>query len=310
MNSRYLTFVKENSGRLGNLAKLASDLAAMLDDPLFQVTGGDSFSRQSAADRREPIFSAYCTVLAKAKVEIPVLEPELYLVHLTNQVDKRNQVKATDLQAFVRKQVKGKKTTVQTQCESILETVSLFPDVMGWGSISSKKIVCKLNQLLVEAGKDPIRPVYSESKLEGASDRTPPSRELKVLVVDDDSSEITKTMVALAGWGNITVKSFLHTHVRGDKTVIMTELARKIVAEKPDVVLMDEGLDSDINGSKLIPVIEAEQRNVDPIKQIVFVANTGGLDDDLCRAGAYENCEKGRKLQGVERAFAAASMTV
>jgi CheY-like chemotaxis protein len=307
----YTKITQKHSSRLGNLAKLAADLAAMLDDPFFQVTGEESYVRQGTADRRELIFNAYCTVLAKAGVKLPKLEPVLYLVHIDDKVEERDKEKAAQIQSFVRKQLekKGKKTKSHAGCEAIIDMISLFPSVMGWSSINEKKLTCKLNQLLVKAGKDPIRPDYAKSGLEGASDKAAPRRDLKVLVVDDDKSEITRTMLGLAGWDKVGVKSLLYVHERnGAASERMVALAQKIIAEKPDVVLMDEGLDRDFKGSELIPVINAEQKLVDSKKRIIFVANTGGSDEELRFAGAYKNCDKGRKLEGVQMAFVDAGM--
>ena len=306
----YSKSLKKHTSRLGNLTKLATDLAAMLDDPFFHVTGEESYARQGTADRRESIFNAYCTALAKAGVKLPKLEPALYLVHIDDKVEERDQKEVAQIQSFVRAELKkGKKTKEHASCEVIIEMLSLFPGVMGWSSINEKKLTCKLNQLLVKAGKNPIRPDYAKSELVGASDRAAPVRELVILVVDDDKSEITKTMLGLAGWGKVTVKYLLHGRERGGVTSErMVALAQKIIEEKPDVVLMDEGLDNEFVGSKLIPVIDAEQKLVDPKKCIIYVANTGGSDETLRMAGAHKNCDKGRKLEGVQMAFADAGM--
>ncbi len=63
---------------------------------------------------------------------------------------------------------------------------------------------------------------------------------------------------------------------------------------------MDQGL-MGLKGSDLVPVIH--ERKPQGLSDIIFVANTGGVPDELETAGCYSNFDKGRTPQGIERAI-------
>ncbi|HEY4511580.1 MAG TPA: hypothetical protein VJH55_01945 [Candidatus Paceibacterota bacterium] len=77
----------------------------------------------------------------------------------------------------------------------------------------------------------------------------------------------------------------------------MDKSAEEILALKPDIVLMDQGL-IDFDGSDLVRCIRTMSS-----KQPYYVANTGGSDRELRNEGAFTNCDKGKNLVGVMQAI-------
>lgn len=305
---KYANLVKRHARSLktAGLYKTASDIAFLLDHPIFGYPTGekvDSYALSSRAKIREEMYDIFCSAFASISLPLPPLEPEFYESVLKDEVEEKNAVEAKRIAGHVASQVEKSKDAASAALrDSISQVIQAFPSCLGWGSLDKRTLVAKLNQLLIADGCEPVRPDYSVWKKNGASEMAAPKKSVRILVIDDDTADLAKTLKRLAGWQNATLVPLKYNRRErnGPKLSIAEELnaaAKAVIAENPDVVLMDQGLDTDLEGSNLIPVIRELAPN------IRFVANTGGMDTEQRNAGAYPNCNKGEKLHPIAQAI-------
>lgn len=305
---KYANLVKRHSRSLktAGLHKTASDVALLLDHPIFGYPTGekvDSYALSHRAKIREEMYDILCSAFASISLPLPPLEPEFYESVLKDEVEEKNATEAKRIRGHLTSQIGKSKNTVSVSlCNSISTVMETFPSCLGWGSLDKRTLVAKLNQLLIADGCEPVRPDYSVWKNNGASAMDAPAKNVRILIIDDDTTDLAKTVKALVGWKNVTLVLMKYNRRnRSDAKVEPSEMmrttAQTIVSEKPDVVLMDQGLDTDMEGSQLIPVIRELAPN------IRYVANTGGQDTEQRNVGAFPNCNKGEKLQPIAQAI-------
>lgn len=306
MKNTYQNLVKLNSATLksARVYKTVVDLAVLLDHPTFGYPTGpkvDSYVLSGVANIREGLYHTLCSLFTKALLPLPSLEPEFYESALSDAVRDEDRAETNRITEHVRLQIGNQRGTAEDAlCRSICDVIKAFPDCAGsWGGITNRKFVAKLNQLLIVSGHKPVRPDYSSWKNECASKMPAPSKTVRIMVVDDDVQELVKTLKALCGWKKVTLVpyKFNRGQTYPPSTNVMETIAKSILNGKPDIILMDQGLDNDLKGSDLVTVI----RGLAPT--VRFVANTGGSENELCAAGTYSNCNKGEKLWPVGEAI-------
>ncbi len=285
------------------LLKSAKDLANILDNPIFTIDPENARDNSWFAEDRESVFNDFCTLCARVGVPIPRLEPELYRAHLPKDGGEKNIDRMNSHRNHVFSQLKGDRSRNASLCRTLARTLGVFPECAGYESINEKNLIAVINSSLIEIGLDPIRPSYIERKIklqneaEGPHDKT---MTLGVLIVDDDRREILNTAHALVGWPGIDV-DFLYYQCEdswnADKEVELDQLSKSVVGHYPDIVLMDQGLPP-VEGSDVIKRIKQTKTD-----HPIFVANTGGSDEDLEKAGAFENCRKGDNFNGFREAI-------
>src|SRR5581483_3421312 len=119
---KYTASPKKLKKQLGSWFKTAVDLAKLLDDPKFAVSG-DKYSIRSSAESRLKIFDRYCAVLTLAQVPVPALEPELYLTFSKSEPEKGDKERAEKVASFVQSELQGKKTAAHDPCLAILSVM-------------------------------------------------------------------------------------------------------------------------------------------------------------------------------------------
>jgi hypothetical protein len=128
-----------------------------------------------------------------------------------------------------------------------------------------------------------------------------PSRSVTITVIDNSTSSIIWTLKALAGAPNVKFRVFMQEHpsteAEANPEKWFNNAAQKIVADKPDIILLSHGFGG-LEFKDLMGFI----RRSSP-KEIVFVANTGGDPARLMSRGALSNCDKGRHLEPVNQAL-------
>ena len=301
----YLEMVKNHM--VDTASKLMLDLANLLDNVLFQLDEiKESYQRTEMAALREEVFHDFCALCVQSGIPVPAMEATLISAQGPSVNDEARKAHANRVKNFVEPALAklGRKTSVKAkQCRTLLEAFANLPNLSATypGSVKGKELECLINQMLIEIGQEPIRPDY-QSRTVGEVKNSAPKQK-KVVIVDDDRKEMLKTARALAGWEGLEI-SFYHYVPSGDRWGMTPEkrqaelstTAQAVVEMKPDVALMDQGLDP-IEGDDLVRKI----REICP-NGPVFVANTGGSDDKLRSAGALENCDKGRRLGGLAQA--------
>lgn len=304
---KYENLVKSHAHKLiiSGLWKITSDIAAILDDPIFGYPNGekiDSYMLCHRAQIREELYDIFCAAFASISLPLPPLEPEFYESVLKKKVEEKNSAEAKRISNHVGSQIKkSKDTTSVTLRYSIIQIIQMFPSCLDYDSLDRRTLIAQLNKLLIDDGCEPIRPDYSVWKRNGASQMKAPESKIRILVVDDDIAELAKTLRRLAGWQNIILLAFKYNR-RGysNEPKIATELvsaAKDIAYLRPDVVLMDQCLDTDLDGSALIPVIKGIAPN------IRFVSNTSGSDDEQRKVGAFPSSNKGENLKPIAQAI-------
>ena len=302
----YLEMVK--SYMADTASKLMLDLAKLLDNVLFQLDETKkSYQQIEMAALREKIFHDFCALCVLNDIPMPAMEEILISVQGPSVNEEAQEAHAKRVKNFVEPALAklGRKTSVKAkQCRTLLGAFANLPSLSGSypGSVNGKELECLINQLLIGLGQEPVRPDYRARTVGGVEITAP--KQKKVVIVDDDQNEMLKTARAIAGWEGLEV-SFFHYVPSGDRWSMTPEerqaelpaTAKAVVEMKPDVVLMDQGLDL-IQGDDLVKAT----RELCPDSAPVFVANTGGSDDDLIAVGALENCGKGRCLRGIIKA--------
>jgi hypothetical protein len=305
----YVQYVESHN--FGEYKKYALDLASLLNHPDLAVEG-DKYSITSKAETRTTVFDHFCTACVKAGVEVPPLGEELFLPFVPEDYNssevkaKTGQVleikKGVDTQTEQIEDVEIKKE-IDTLTEFLLLFAEKFDPKSNYGGISTREIIALLNKKLTEKGLKPVRPDYSKLDFKTRVGEEAPEKPTKLLIVDDDFREIVGSFLATAGWPNVTIEYLRCERDYNDKTskeMKISNLAKKILALAPDVVLMDQGIGEGINGSDILKAMNSDPRAAD----IRTVANTGGNQDELRAQGAYDNFEKGRgKVNGLRRAI-------
>lgn len=306
---KYVAYVKKHEVKFEGrgLIKLALDLAEMLDHEDLTISiSENSYSQSSLAEMREPIFDDFCAVCCHAEVPIPVLEEELYKAHLLDNEDKKNDEfqEAQRIEQHVKNQLENNCSSEANICRAAAAILKIFPECGGYSGIKRKQLVAVVNDVLVNSGLKPVRPDYKSRKIKSSISFQGPQKEIKVLVFDDSFDEIIKTRRALAGWPSLKVEHLIYKRPVGayslyekEKEAELKRTAQEILKLKPRIVLMDQGL-GPIDGHEVILKIK-ELTETPP----VFVGNTGGSSEELCKAGAIGNCDKGEKLNCVEEAI-------
>lgn len=297
--------------------KLAADLVAILNNPIFQVGENDRGGYGSIVSMREQVFHDFCALCAQAELPVPEMEKSLITAQqprVEGDTSTKHAARTKRIQGVALPLLKGNRSKKAMKIRTLIKSFEFMPSLSGSypGAVSAKEMECLINGLLIEMGLPPVRPDYKAREVNSASGHPAPKRIVKVLVVDDGTSEIFRTMRALAGWENLNVSAY-HYEPKGDrwsatgevKGVEYKRVAGEILALSPDVVLMDQGLNL-LEGHELVRQIQS-QVMASGATDIVFVANTGGSDDSLRSVGAFENCNKGERLLGVSRALMAVS---
>jgi len=290
------------------LLKTASDIASLLDDPIFGYPTGekiDNWTIQHVAETREGMFHILSSAFASASVPLPPLEPQFYESVLAEKAGDEEIAETERISKHVSVQTgKGKETLGTALCDTLCLALRAFPKCCNrFSGITKRQLVAKLNQQLLADGREPVRPDYASLKKNGVGSMPVPARNVNLVIVDDSTEDAAKTLKALVGWKNITLIPYHHARPEysGEKLakeVRMKAVAERVLALNPDVIVMDQGLDNDFKGSELISVIRA----LAP-RSPVFIANTGGEDEELRNAGAFPNCNKGEKLGPVAQAI-------
>ena len=304
----YVAYVESHN--FGEYKKAAIDLAELLSLPGLKLEG-DEYSIKSTASKRQKVFDYFCSVCVKAGVELPDLEKKLFQIYLpTESSDSRDREKISKIEGiktFLSGQI-NPETPKETKdlIQSLFSVMSVFSkkfDTEGsFNAISTNEIIAVINDQLIKTGLQPIRPDYEKIQVPGSKE-VGPKEESTIVIADDDFSEVINTALSLAGWPNLKIKYHIHKRAGYKEEVNIPETISRIAKElaeiKPTLVLMDQGLDNDLEGSDVV----SELLKLD--SEIVCVANTGGEDSKLRNAGAYPNFEKGRRVSGLRTAIEA-----
>lgn len=314
----------------GDDVKLALDMARFLDGPLLDLRGClPKDGRTSLAKARLELFERLSALFVNAGLPPLPLEPltldALATVAANDDVTRRageivcaidtalgqavdpptgngtaedwEIAKAIEI-ALAQADGRAGKDDIARDCESLGRVIRMMPSLMSpWGGPRPESLLAMANKLLIELGREPVRPDHSAIVPTGAMDRNPPPRPLHVLVVDDEIGMIMTTLSAMFGWPNLSFGA-IHVASEGDRDPELQALAAGIICAKPDIVLMDQGM-WPMTGSSVI----REVRTRPEAAGIVFVGNTGGSPDELEDAGAIGNCNKGKDLSPLLQAF-------
>ncbi len=304
MNYKEIVGSCKKALKKAGLLKTAQDLAELLDHPLLAYPTGDKIDNwevRRTATMREGVFNFLCSTFANASIRLPDLEPQFYESLLVSEAEKGDLEEADRVRAHVTSQITGAAQGDVPVAQALMLITKAVPQCFkSYGSLDRKTITAKLNQILVAIGREPIRPDWSKIPVPGAREQAKAKRPIRIAIVDDEAESIVKTFVALAGWPGVNIIPIHYvrdTSNKPAKEALMLQLAERVFAEDPHIVLMDEGL-INFEGSELIPfmckLIE---------KPPLFVANTGGLDNKLREVGAFPNCDKGKRIGPVAQAI-------
>ena len=295
---KYADFVAENN--FGEFQKAAADLANVLDHPLFQITESEKDWGFDPTKKREEAFNLLCALCVQAQIPAPPLELAMLKAICFNKTSESNTRRAEEVLSQVLRRV----SEPDHEAVALAKTLTLFSGIMSYGSIDQEKIMAAINQRLIEAGLEPIRPDYGKINLNFPINRRSPPQPIRALIVDDLIDAAMATLINLAGWPKLSF-DFYHFNpsdrqsyrVNDErKTEMVNEVCAAIEQNAPDMVLMDEGL-GQINGSDVVSAMK------DHCSSIVFVGNTDGNDNKLRAAGATETCAKGSKWSVLEEAI-------
>lgn len=284
--------LEKDLDKFGGRAKLAADLAALLDGGLLDPAKG-----QSAARARQDVLGRLRALCLDAGVTPPPGEPETVRA-LIPEAKEEVREEARRISELIGAAVDGRPGTEAVRdLAGLGRVIRLLPALLERFGDSRQTLTASADLLLMSLGLEPLPP---------GDDRTPepaplpePARPLKVLIVDDGLEEIVRTFRALAGAPGLAVGALqVDIDWGSDRETALRQTAEAVLAAKPDIVLMDQGMPV-ISGSELIGAI----RGLPAGDGIVFVGNTGGSPDELNDAGAIGNCDKGRHLSPVVRAI-------
>jgi CheY-like chemotaxis protein len=284
MKKRYEAHVVNVQG------KMAQDLARLLDDPLFAVNPKDG--PYGIASAREKAFSRFCRVCIDAEEALPDLESELIDCYLSRNAPEKDVDDSKTIAGQITERIGNNQSVAANTCRAVATIILDFPYLSRSGGVDGKSLLALANRSLLQLGLKPLRPEYAPLLVS----QQPPPRPAKILIVDDDAAEILNTAIALAGWPDVEVE-WLHQQSNNlgysssseEKDAVVTDLAKAIVDRQCDIVFMDQGLHG-IEGHEVVKKVRGS------VRSIVFVANTGGTEDELMSAGCVASARKGEKI--------------
>lgn len=286
--------------------KLAQDLASLLDGPDFTDCMNDdtpSYDKRRAVDLRDELFNPFCAIFAKVGLELPSLEISHFRL-FPEEISERDKAETDRIVRHLRAQNHKCPQADKGVLEGLEVVFGTYSQLASeYGSVRKSDLIKLANRILLSNGLEVVRPDYSTWQPGPALGMEAPAKSARVLVFDDDKSEIGRTLLGLVGWPRLELVACLYERTervgrsQEAKQKAMKDSALKIISLDPDVVLMDQGL-IDFEGSELIPVIQEVAR-----REVTFVANTGGEDDKLRKVGAWPNCNKGKNLDGLRGAL-------
>ena len=283
--SFFVSFVSQISACSSSDGEIASDYLRMALGPSFDLDScKKAEQRPKLAQAKLELFEDFRAICKMNGIEPPAPPQDLLEAAMPQLTAEDRAIIESRSSAFM-DQI-GSGGGAVDDCLVIKRFVELCP----WFVSQTDRVLVQafLNLQLIQGGRDPLAPHSFRPGRGSLAER--PARPINVLIVDDYINEIMSTFRAIAGWPEMTIDAqWVQTDYDTDQATILTGEAQKVVAAKPDIVLMDQGIGR-INGPDLIGAIRKE----DPETKIVFVGNTGGEPEKLNAAGAIGNLEKGR----------------
>lgn len=252
-------------------------------------------------EAREEIFIILCDICVRCGVALPPIEADVVRFWLKVRTQAEHVNRARAIRSEVVGRLVGNRSKSAGDARMFSSMIASFPSVLeNFSCIDGRMLTAAINDRLLSLGLEPIRPALTGKRVERLPvSEAGPATLKSVLIVDDEESALLRTARALIGWPNMAIGFFLQnqndSEERTDNPLLTT--AQDILRLTPDLILMDQGL-AGIRGSDLIRHI-VELTVVPP----VFIANTGGDDTELRRAGALTNCDKGRVANGIRQAI-------
>lgn len=301
------SFVQSHAAKLGDVLKVAADLAMLLDHEILSAAtiAGQKFGTDRLALVRLEVLDDLGVLCFKQGVPVPELEPEILELCRPKSTDEKHSELIHGLVRDARRSVGGRKPKSDAKRDLLVMAHCL--ELMPGLARSDAELLCfkaMFNALLLQLGLPTLRVDFAARKVTNALDRMAP-RPLRVVIVDDDVNEIVRTVRNLAGWPCLQFDP-LHFRPNCDRwncpsekvAEIVRAAAQTIVDRRPDIVVMDEGLPIS-NGGEIIKAVKA----LKPESKMQFVGSTGGSGDQLKAAGALLNLEKGGNPGILEQAI-------
>lgn len=120
-----------------------------------------------------------------------------------------------------------------------------------------------------------------------------PGKTARILVVDDDLTNLIDTARAFIGWPHLHLEFYHYQSLYPS----IKRIVNNILEKNPDIVLMDQDLDN-LNGHDVIGLLRKETNG------IIFVSNTDSEDDSkMLEVGCLSNCGKGNFPEGLRNAL-------
>lgn len=296
---KYTELVKSVLGKISDKQKKAAlDLAKSLDHPALQIdlSTYHGWDVGDAVKRREDIFHFLSAVFFHHQLPLPAFEDLFYQVFLPKEetfdrysAEQREKINSAIRHARAEFKSRGKGQSKLVR--QALATAAVMEMFALNSSINVDNLRAVINRALIANGLQPIRPNYSEMSMSFAVDEVASPKEAKVLIVDDRMVEIMRSAKKLVGWPNLALDFYLVT-----KELIATT-AEKIIAAKPDIVLMDQEM-GDIKGDFLIEYLSRRGG-----EGITYVANTGGGGEGMKKIGVLNNFAKGEDVRAFREAL-------
>lgn len=304
----FSSFALQQAEKLGESAKIAADLAMLLDHDILsaKTIAAQKFGAARLAVTRLEVFDDFCALCSRKGIPVPELEPEILALCLPQRPEKKAAAVIRGLVKDARRRLgrKRPKADARRDLLAVARCLELMPGLVD-GKDTRAAFQGMFNSLLLELGLPTIRPDFAGLMVPNAAGCLSAPRPLTALVVDDDIAEIVRTLRALAGWPGLRF-SVLHFAPDGDrwncppdkKAEIVRDATTAILKARPDIIIMDEGLPV-TDGGELIKAVKAAK----PDFQIEFVGSTGGSGSMLKAAGALLNLEKGLRPEVLEEAI-------
>lgn len=304
----FSSFALQQAEKLGESAKIAADLAMLLDHDILsaKTIAAQKFGAARLAVMRLEVLDDFCALCSRQGIPVPELEPEILALCQPRRPAKDEAAAIRGLVKDARSRLgrRRPKADARRDLLAVARCLELMPGLVG-GKDSLAAFRSALNSRLLELGSPTVRPDFSGLVVPNAAGCLPAPRPLTALVVDDDISEIVRTLRALAGWPGLMF-GIMRFAPEGDrwncppekKAEILGEATATVLKARPDIVIMDEGMPI-VDGGELIRAIKAAQ----PELRIEFVGNSGGMGEALKQAGAIGNMRKGMEIEPLERAI-------
>ncbi|PIP65122.1 hypothetical protein COW95_03575 [Candidatus Peregrinibacteria bacterium CG22_combo_CG10-13_8_21_14_all_49_11] len=288
----YKQFIQERD--FSPHTKLAVDLAYALDHPV----ASDEKS-YGIAEKRAEIFNIFCALCVQSGIEVPRLDDMVRRDGLVKHKDLSKEAAA--FLAAAEAQLAHVPAEQRERLRELIIAYRVITQIESYSGASTKNITALINDVLVD---HPIRPDYSAVAIPSHPESVAPSASTRILIVDDSPPEILNSHLASSGIANTEFRWLLQNCAgygdfkEGEERAEIENLSAAILAEEPNVVLMDQGLRR-LNGSDVVRFMLQELSS-----KIRFVANTGGDSTELLSAtGGYYNFDKGRKKQALYEAL-------